>query len=174
MKAVLSDCNSVLEPGCGFGWELRLVDRPVMVGIEAHKPYLDDARCVKDPRIAYIHGEAIVVMRKMVEDKKKFDAVMMIDFIEHLDKKDAVTALNLSEQIAVKKVWLWVPVGHHPQDHDFFGLGGERWQTHRSEWHPGDLIKLGYDVATWPDHHSPKNAKGEARSRGAMFALKVF
>lgn len=175
MKEALKDCESVLEPGCQFGWQLRIVDRPKMVGIEIHTPYLQSDKTVHDPRITYINADALVVMQKMADETpKSFDAVMMIDIVEHFAKPEALRLIILAEKIAKKKVWMWVPQGAHPQDYDEWNMGGDHWQTHRSIWEAEDLQMLGYNVAWWKDHHRPTNCKGVERSRGTMFALREF
>lgn len=175
MQEAMKDCESVLEPGCEFGSNFRVIQRPIMVGVEIHAPYLASDRVFRDPRVQYICADAKQWMKdKSKAEPKSFDAVMMIDFIEHFEKPDSFLLLNYAEILARKKVWLWVPEGHHPQDYDLWNMGGDEYQTHRSTWSPDDLRVLGYDVAHWPHHHGPTNAKGQPHSTGTMFALKTF
>ena len=153
-----------------------------MMGIEVHKPYLDQAwmpphrsqiprGSPPPPEVVYIHGDARDEMERIaVKEPKGFDGVMMIDFIEHLEEEDALRLIDLAEKIARKRIWLWLPEGVHPQDADEWGLGGDYWQTHRSTWYAKDLERLGFDVAVWDGHH--KAQIGEKGAGNAMFAVK--
>lgn len=171
IQAAAEGCASALEPGAQFGWNLQKLPPHVTrrVGVEVHKPYVDDPRCVK-AGIAWVIADA----RNYLADELAgaFDLVLLMDFVEHFDYEDAAIVIAESKRIAAKRVLWWCPIGEHPQDWDEWGLGGERWQTHRSVWDVGGMERLGFDTALWRNHHSARNCKGRPRkSRDAAFGV---
>ena len=97
------------------------------------------------------------------------DLVTMIDFIEHLERDEAMSALKDAELVASRRVVLFTPRGHFPQaDYDALNLGGEAFQRHRSEWDVADLRALGYAVIVLDGFHDDRNvAFVHAFGRGA-------
>jgi len=71
-------------------------------------------------------------------------AVYLLDVIEHMEKQEALHAIELAQRGA-RQVVVFTPYGFMPQDHDVWGLGGHEWQTHRSGWLPDEFP--GWD--TW-------------------------
>jgi hypothetical protein len=61
------------------------------------------------------------------------DAIMMIDFIEHLTmpRRYLIGAMPLGCQ---EKDYRVLSTRRCPQDADTYALGGDKWQTHRSTW----------------------------------------
>jgi hypothetical protein len=170
IQAAFASCRSVLEPGCQFGWNLsKLQGVPVRVGVEVHQPYLTDSRAVKHAQIQYVRADALQYLPQ--REDQSFDGIMLMDFVEHFNKPQGEYILDDAKRIASKRVLIWAPMGEHPQDYDEWNLGGEKWQTHRWTLMPGDLVKHGYSVIVWKDHHPPKNIKGQLRSRDAMWGV---
>lgn len=176
IQASAVDCRSVLEPGAQFGWNLQKIPaNPKLgsirkVGVEVHRPYVDDVRCVK-AGIEWVVEDARAYLAKCADES--FDLVLLMDFIEHFDRDDAIAIVQQAKRIAGKRILWWCPIGDHPQDYDEWNLGGAHWQTHRSTWTAEDMTALGFDTALWKNHHGPKNAKGQPHSRDAAFGLWV-
>jgi cyclopropane fatty-acyl-phospholipid synthase-like methyltransferase len=147
LLTVLSDCDSVLELGCGLGDKLAATPCKLRVGVDAFRPYLDAAYRKWGSRLHELHvAEAQAYMETEI---RWFDAVMMIDFIEHLTLPDAMVLLERCKVVARRKVIVFCPIGECPQDKDTYSLGGDKWQTHRSTWTPEQLKTQGFDVALW-------------------------
>ncbi len=168
MRICALDCDSVLEPGSMFGSQLRNIQRPAMVGIEIHKPYID--RAWKDPRVRYIHGDAVAVMEAMAS--KSFDGILISDFLEHLEKPYATLFLQYADRIARKRIWIWIPEGIAPQDKDIYKLGADIHQTHRSTWYAKDLEAVGFDIAVWPNYFKDTMRRCSEATGNAMFGVK--
>ena len=108
-------------------------------------------------------GDAAELLPRLAD--RAYDVVLGIDFVEHLRRMEALRVIAQMQRVG-RSVLLFVPEGHHPQDRDFFGLGGDHWQVHRSTWYSDDLIALGFDVDRWPDFHKGE----EGKDPGALWA----
>jgi len=105
------------------------------VGIEANPPALAESRRnrIHDE---YIEGDA----RRVELPPASFDAVMMIDLLEHLEPADGLALLGKAQRLARKKVIVFTPNGFVRQDE----YGGNPLQVHRSGWTVEDLRGRGY------------------------------
>jgi hypothetical protein len=148
-----SGCRSVLDVGTGLMDSLALVPCPVKIGLDAHRPYL----LHRTSRAGVpINAPAQDLERLFVPDA--VDLVMLIDVLEHFAADDAVDVLRQAESVAARLVLLFTPRGEFPQEgFDAFGLGGERYQEHRSTWQPDELVDLGYRVIVLERYHGPGN-----------------
>lgn len=68
-----------------------------------------------------------------------FDAIYMLDVIEHMTRRDGAEVLQLALAARPKQIVVATPLGFYPQENDAWGLGGEHWQKHRSGWTPDDF-----------------------------------
>lgn len=125
--------ETVLDVGCGLHPQ-REFPSAVTVGLDAHRPYLDELRS-KGHRGLLLHGSWKLLVN-MVSDS--FDAVVALDFIEHLTSLEGQWFLSEAKRVAPRVV-IFTPNGWLPQTKDAFGMGGEHWQTHRSGWVPTDF-----------------------------------
>jgi len=139
LREQLKDCDSALELGAGHFEMIGALGCRTRVGVEIHEPYIDRRIC--DRFVVPIRAEALTACKMF--PSRSFDAVLLVDFIEHLKKETALTLLAEAERIARKIVYVHCPVGRHPQEGDAFGLGGDEYQRHRSEWHPEEFITRG-------------------------------
>lgn len=161
---------SVLDVGAGLAKYHELLTPPrtsTLALIDAHGPYLDDRRS-KFPQVEILHGEATEVLRDAVVAGRRWDVVLGIDFIEHLDQHESFAVIGAMCHVA-KKVILFTPEGNHPQNTDHYGLGGDHWQTHRSTWDAEDFERLGFITERWADFH--KWAKDRGCDPGAIWAV---
>jgi len=136
LKQELSDCSSVLDLGCGPSSPLKSCNNiKYSVGVEAFKPYLLKSKN------ANIHSKYIC---KKIEDlnfdRNSFDAVIMIEVLEHLPEKEGHKILRRAEQWAKKKVIISSPNGYIHQKE----LDNNILQKHLSGWDYAKMSKLGF------------------------------
>jgi SAM-dependent methyltransferase len=173
-KKECEGCNSVLELGCGLGGllrELQHSDRK-LVGIDIWKPYLDFIRDLY-PDMEFILGD-IREVDKLVSTKS-FDLVVCTDVLEHLELSEGEKLIVMAEDIAIKKVIFFIPVGFLEQDADPWlemipDHQPNPHQKHKSAWYPEIMESKGYTVLYWMNYHPPL----EGKERGAMFCIKCF
>jgi hypothetical protein len=135
----LKDCKTIMDVGCGENSPIFLLEEQYQtVGIDGHKPSIDlsKKRKIHD---TYIYGD-IKKLNSLVK-RKSYDAVIALDVIEHLEKKDGYTLLDNMERAARKKVILVTPNGFIPQHYKNNNL-----QAHLSGWTVEDFEKKGYQV----------------------------
>lgn len=136
LQEQLKDCESVLDIGCGPLSPLRFCHNiKYSVGVEPYTAYLLKSRKNK------IHSR---YERRRIEQltypAKSFDAVIMIEVIEHLPKKSGREILRKAQKWARKKIIVTTPNGFFPMGE----VDKNPWQTHRSGWTKGDFSKLGF------------------------------
>ena len=156
VRALASDCDSVIDVGTGKMQSLELSPCRVKIGVEAHRPYLEH-RTVAGA--VPVNVDALGLSAIFVPGA--VDLVTMMDVIEHLEPDDASEVLRQIEEIAAKRVVIATPRGFFEQEaHDVFeaGLGGEELQAHRSGWEVEDFTKRGYRVAIIEGFHGASNA----------------
>ncbi len=154
LRRLSSECDSVLDVGTGLMSSLELVDCPVKLGLDAHRPYLERRRV---PGAVPVNASATELERLFVPGA--VDLVTLIDVVEHFTPGDAREVLRQAESVARRRVVLFTPRGDFPQQgFDAFGLGGEEYQRHRSAWEPADLVALGYRVIVLTAYHDSRNS----------------
>ncbi len=139
LKRVLSDCDSVLDLGCGPSSPLQYCNLKYSVGVEFYEQYLAES-IRKGIHDFYISAD----IRKMELSQKSFDAVVLLDVLEHLSKEDGLALIAKMESWARKKIVIFTPNGFLSQEHD---LDGNPMQKHISGWTVEELEKLGFSVA---------------------------
>ena len=153
LKNELKECGSVLEVGSGIHSQIGKVPR---------KFYLEgiDLLPIKKNKKLWIHDAYkkgdIRNLRKYYKNSS-FDAVIAIDVIEHLTKKDGFRLLDDMEWIARKKIIILTPEGFHVQG----TVDGNPFMEHLSGWSTGEFKKYGY---TTHGMHGLKILRGEEAS----------
>ncbi|KLU63990.1 MULTISPECIES: class I SAM-dependent methyltransferase [Desulfosporosinus] len=154
INELLLDSHSLLDVGCGMCVTLKEFHCPIKIGVDVHRPYLEKVK----------FGEQIIRLNFAAERLSELflpntlDSVTLIDVIEHFEKKAALDVLRQSEEIACKKVIVFTPRGFFQQkEFDYYGLGGESYQRHRSGWEVEDFQKLGYHVVVFSKFHDQSN-----------------
>jgi hypothetical protein len=134
----LRGCNSLLDLGCGPKSPVRNINwMSRRIGVEAFGPYVETA---KRNRTHDEIWEMSIADLTLEEDS--FDAVTLIDVIEHMTREDALATIEIAKYIARKKVIINSPNGFIPQE----ALDGNDLQKHLSGWTLTDMKSLGFKV----------------------------
>ena len=136
----LKDCRTILDVGCGPKSPSTLICKKYGIsstGIELHKPYLETAKKNKT-HDHFFQG----TLQEFVKNNPnlKFDAVIMIDVVEHLTKDEGTKLIHLVESLSLKKTIINSPNGFVEQK----ALDNNPYQEHLSGWDLKDMNKLGY------------------------------
>jgi len=136
LKKELKDCQSVLDLGCGPDSPLQYCKNiKHSIGVEAFKPYLEASQKSK------IHSEYI---SKKIGDldfeENSFDAVIMLEVIEHMEESEGLEVLKKLENWARKKVIISTPNGFFPQK----VVDNNPMQVHLSGWDIKKMKSLGF------------------------------
>ena len=140
LERALVDCESVLDVGCGADSPLRNVKKTfISEGVNIFKGSIEKS---KKKRIHDKYKISDIRNIDKIYKRKSFDAVISLDVIEHLNKKDSKLLIKKMEDLAKKRVILLTPNGFYHQD----AYDNNPYQVHKSEWSRIDLKKLGYEV----------------------------
>lgn len=134
----LKDCETVLDLGCGPSSPLQFCKNiKYSLGVEAFKPYL------KKTKEKGIHTEYLnEKIEKLNFPEKSFDAVIMIEVLEHLPETGGLQILARAEKWAKKKVIVSSPNGFVPQKE----VDQNPYQKHLSGWDYKKMKNLGFRV----------------------------
>ncbi|MHA2642822.1 MAG: class I SAM-dependent methyltransferase [bacterium JZ-2024 1] len=147
LRQSVVDCQSVLELGCGSGDNLCFLNNvKVRVGVDIFEPCVRKA-VERTDSIVYLKADAFTALTLFPEET--FDAILMIDFIEHIERGRAELLIHYAKMVSRKKIIIFTPNGFVPQTTDDRGLGNDYYMTHRSGWTAESLLALGFDVAIW-------------------------
>jgi len=137
LKKDLEGCQSVLDLGCGFNSALRVCKISYSVGVDNYEPYLIESKK------RGIHKEYIKAdINTFVVAPKSFDAVILLNVFEHLDKENAYSLMYKMEMWAKKKVIIMTTNGFLDQD----AYDGNPLQIHHSGWTVKEFETQGYKV----------------------------
>lgn len=112
-----------------------------VVGVDAFHPGLEEARKTG------LYKELHCVDIKRIGEKfspRSFDAVLLSDVIEHLEREEAEKVMRDAVLITAKKVIVYTPNGFFEQE----AFDGNEHQHHVSGWSVRDMKKLGFDRIT--------------------------
>jgi len=138
LQEELKDCQSVLDLGCGSRSPLiHIKHLKDSLGVEVYPPYL---KASQKQKIHHRYLKENILNLDLAP--KSFDAVILIEALEHLNKKDGLTILKLASTWARKKVILSTPNGYFPMGE----VDQNPHQKHLSGWTPSQLDKLGFKV----------------------------
>lgn len=135
LKKELKGYRSVLDVGPGSDSPLRYFKVPYSVGVDIHEPSILESRKKK------IHNSYVIADARNLEFKPdSFDAVVLAEVLEHLDKEEGLRLLSKIERWARRKIVVSTPNGYLYQP----ALYGNPHQLHRSGWDIEEIIRLGY------------------------------
>jgi hypothetical protein len=154
VKYLVDGHSSVLDLGCGRGTWTTIVDCPIRVGADLHRPYLE----AREGPVSFIPLCLDIRQAAAFFLPETFAVVTLLDVIEHLTKPDGLALLDAAEMIAGRRVVIFTPRGLFPQGRvDFTGLGGEAYQEHQSGWEPEEFLARGYRVLVLLGFHGPED-----------------
>jgi len=136
LQKELKGCESVLDLGCGPSSPIKYCKNiSRSIGVEAFGPYL------KESMRQGIHNE---YLEKKIEEinfpENSFDAVILVETLEHLSEKDGIEIIEKSKKWAKKKIIITTPNGFISQKE----LDGNPLQKHLSGWNLEKMQKLGF------------------------------
>jgi len=136
LQQELADCETVLDLGCGPSSPLQYCKNiKHSVGVEVFQPYLEISKKKR------IHTEYVQKDLLEVElPNQSFDAVILIEVIEHFTEEDASTLIKRAESWAKKKVIITTPNGYINQK----AVDNNPYQRHLSGWTVKKIEGLGY------------------------------
>ena len=136
LKQELKDCESVLDLGCGPDSPLQYCSNVQhSVGVEAFQPYLEESKKKQ------IHSEYVSKKIGNLDfEENSFDAVIMLEVIEHLEEQEGLEVLKKLEKWARKKVIISTPNGFFPQK----VVDNNPMQVHLSGWDVEKMESLGF------------------------------
>jgi len=138
LRRELDGLGSVLDVGCGSDSPLQFVHGAGRkVGVDAFAPSIEASRA------RGLHDEYLQLRLEDLDvPAKSYDAVVLLDLIEHFEKDEGLAFLRRLEAIARRKVLVFTPNGFLPQP----PYEDNPWQLHRSGWTVPEFRALGYRV----------------------------
>ena len=97
---------SILDIGCGIGQYASLTEGRYL-GVDLNCPYVDHARRRRGDEQ---HAFRCVDAADLVAEGERFDLVLMVDFLHHLDVKAALSVLKTGGELADRHVVALEPV----------------------------------------------------------------
>ncbi|NQT31012.1 MAG: class I SAM-dependent methyltransferase [Deltaproteobacteria bacterium] len=140
IKKELAGCETVLDLGCGKGFDSPLEGIPLSyaLGVDIFEPYLEECQQRK------IHSDYIRADIREIEFKdSSFDAVLMLEVLEHFTKEEGRRLLDRCSSWAKRKVIISTPNGYMRLD----AFDDNPFQEHISGWSVEELRHLGFRVA---------------------------
>lgn len=136
LRGELKDCQSVLDLGCGPSSPIQYCPWIThSVGVEAFAPYL------KQSQSKNIHTEYQNSYLENIDfPDKSFDAVILIDVLEHMPEQLGNVILEKAQRWARKKIIVSSPNGFVEQS----ALDGNELQKHLSGWDYDRMKSLGF------------------------------
>lgn len=167
----LKGCRTVLDLGCGYSSPLEYCPNiKFSVGVEPFMPYLLKSK-QKGIHTRYLS--------KKIEDlnfkENSFDAVIMIEVLEHLPKKTGEIILKKIEKWAKKKIIISSPNGYIHQK----ALDNNPLQKHLSGWDYDEMSSRGYKVRGLAGikilrQEAPVNIMGDDLTVSIRFRPRLF
>jgi len=171
LQKELSDCETVLDLGCGPSSPLQYCRHiKYSVGVEPFMPYLAKAQERKT------HTEFLA---ERIEDldfpEGSFDAIILIEVIEHLPEEVALEIIKKTEKWAKKKVIISSPNGFIGQK----AVDNNLLQRHLSGWNLAKMQELGYHshgLAGWKflRQEAQNDTMGDDLLTSIRFRPKIF
>ena len=137
LRKEILGCESALDLGCGPSSPLQYCKNiKYSVGVEAFQPYLEESKRKK------IHTEYI---EKKIEEvdfpENRFDAVILIEVLEHLPEKEGYAVLEKAKKWSRKKIIVSTPNGYLFQRE----LDNNQMQKHLSGWDTEKMSQMGFE-----------------------------
>jgi len=168
LQRELKDCVTVLDLGCGPSSPLQYCSNiKRSIGVETFVPYLEQSKQQK------IHTE---YLEKRIEDldfpADSFDAVILIEVLEHLIPEVGADILAKAQKWAKKKVVVSTPNGYFPMD----SVDQNEFQRHLSGWTVKQMKQLSfkvYGVSGAKFFYLPKNTIHSLTNQADNFCANI-
>lgn len=168
LQRELKGCHSVLDLGCGPESPIQYCSAAHRFGVDIYKPFIEISQRKG------IHQDYLVADAASVNfADKSFDAVVLIEVLEHLTKENGMILLGKIEKWARKKIIITTPNGYLPQG----ALSGNPYEFHCSGWSVDELTRRAYrayGISGWKFLRKENTAEGYGASGNAMFATLRF
>jgi len=139
-KELVKPCNILVDIGCGLRPYIYEKSK-IHVCIEPYEEYINIAKSAyKDYNMVFIKKDALSGLKLFPDNS--VDTVIMLDFIEHVEKEEGFEILKEADRIARKQIVVFTPLGFVSNDSgekDNWGLDGVVFQEHKSGWYPEDF-----------------------------------
>lgn len=135
LKRELKGCSSVLDIGCGPSSPVQYCNVRYSVGVDVFKPYIDSSKN-KNIHTKYILGN----INDINFESGSFDAVVLVEVLEHLTKEQGNELLRKAQGWAKRKIIIAMPNGFLPQTQ----MMDNPFQMHRSGWRVREMRELGF------------------------------
>lgn len=127
----ISDTDKILDIGCGNKDKTTLFKKENVVSLDAWEKVNPDV-CID------------VSKSSLPFENDSFDVIMMIDFIEHIEKKRGIELIEECKKIAKKKIILltplfWTDNAVNVNNPNLWCFGNE-FDYHKSLWDVNDFI----------------------------------
>ena len=151
LRRALNGCQTVLDVGCGTDSPSQyLADDLHIEGLDIHEPSLNAAEAKSFLKARHLGGAMDL---DDLFPPNTFDAVIALDVIEHLAKKDGLALIEKMKRAAKRRIVLFTPNGFLPQPAD-----DNPWQEHKSGWTTEDFRARGFTVV---GVNGPRALRGE-------------
>lgn len=146
-NAIGPNVNSILDLGCSRGYLMKLLSANESWNITGVEINAKAAKLAQKTHIyKYIYTNSITKLPAKVVNNK-FDVVFSSQVVEHINKKEVLTAIKTWENLAIKKIVITTIVGffnYEPLEKHLDKK--EPFQKHLSAWYPEDFKRLNYTV----------------------------
>ena len=136
----ISSKDTVLDLGCGIGLPVKDLIAKKIIGLDAYN--------YKDKYPFKFIQQNITDLSNFKD--KSFNVVLMIDIIEHLEKKKGLSVLEQGLRICKKCLILYTPKewddNHKAVEDKKYWSFGNKYNYHRSLWKEEDFKKYGFKV----------------------------
>jgi hypothetical protein len=166
----LNHSRRLLEIGPGIRPIVLQFPPHLRVLVEPSTAYCRVLSRILGPRenTVVVNQDALTFLKSIPDES--FDAVVLTDVIEHLEKDEGLLLIREVERVTSSIVGIFTPLGFMPQHfsskQDTWGFEEADLQTHRSGWLPNDFgVNWKFHIAT----HAHISDSGEEFS--AMWAI---
>ena len=175
IRAHLETARVVVDIGPGIRPQ-TILSPSIHICVEPFEPYLTRLReeVGDDPRFVFLNATWDRALPLMPD--RSADAVVALDFIEHLERRAGERFLEQSVRVARRQVVVFTPLGFYRQSYrngetDRWGMQGGRWQTHRSGWSPDDFGAEWHIIGCRTFHTADENEQPLEQPFGAFWAI---
>lgn len=148
--------QSLLSLCCGNGMELRKLTTEDVTAVDIIPEYLNEVKRLY-PFVKTVEMDALNFVENQKDDS--FDAISIIDGIEHFPKERGKALIKEMKRVARKQIILFTPDGFVKNEpKSAWGIhthAGDKAQKHLSGWTQKDLENEGFTLIDERNYTSP-------------------